>query len=323
MNSEIKASSNNQRKIFSILGPTCTGKTKLSLDLAKKLNAEIINVDSLLFYQELNVGTCKPSLNEIKQVPHHLIDINSFKQPLTAADYVKLAVPLINQLLENHKKILIVGGSGFYVQALLKGMYSGTSTPPHILLKSEKLFKDFGIKPFMDELKIVDPIILQQIHPNDYYRLRRAIEYFWSEGKPFSAAKNNHLKNLTNIEKFNWNYQSCFLNLTPDEHFPHIQKRTEQMLSGGLIEEVQNILKTITTSDDFRPLASIGYAETIKFLKGEIKTLTDLKEEINISTRQLAKAQRTWFKYKLQPKLFHPLNEEDDIINLGLNFFKE
>jgi tRNA dimethylallyltransferase len=319
---EVELNSNN-RKIFSILGPTCTGKTKISLNCAKKLEAEIINVDSLLFYQELNIGTCKPTEEETRSIPHHLINIVSFKESFTAADYVKMALPIINNLLSQNKKIILVGGSGFYVQALLNGMYSGSTVSPEIIKKSNIIYEANGITPFIEELKIIDPQTLMQVHFNDHYRLRRALEYFWSEGKPFSAAKSHHQTNQSNIKKFQWNYQSCYLNLTPDEHYPFIQERTNHMLESGLIEEVETILRQINNHHDYRPLSSIGYAETIKYLEGQIKSISDLKEAINISTRQLAKAQRTWFKYKTQEKLFHPIKNENDIIEMCQNFFKE
>jgi tRNA dimethylallyltransferase len=296
-------------KICIISGPTASGKTSTAIKLAKKYGGEVINFDSLLLYKELNIGTAKPTQDEMQSIPHHLIGINSIKSPLNAADYKELALPLIHRLHKSNKMIYLVGGSGFYLQAVLYGMFQSGSTPSEILEKSEELYKTQGIAPFIQFLKEHDPKSYKRYHINDHYRVRRAVEHFWHNNSPFSESREQMMakrEGQSNIKKFNWDMHHIYLDLPKEEHFEIIQERTKKMLTIGLIEEVKSLLDN-SFSPRLKPLQSIGYKETIDYLNG-LLDLESLAERINISTRQLAKSQRTWFK-KVDKNTYHPLKE--------------
>jgi tRNA dimethylallyltransferase len=298
-----------KNKVCIISGATATGKSSLAIKVAKLWGAEIINFDSLLFYHELSVGTAKPTIKELAEVPHHMINITSAKTPLNAARFQEIALPLVQNILNNNKLPILVGGSGFYLQALLKGMYQSVTTSEEVIKKSELLYMQNGIAPFIEELKKNDLSSLNQYHENDHYRIRRAVEHFWTTGKPFSMART--LKESNNIDSniHNWQLHHIYLSVDKIKHWEIIKDRTNQMLKNGLIEEVQNLLKIGFTGEE-KPLLSIGYKETQDFLKGNIKDMLELEERINISTRQLAKSQRTWFNKDESKTTYNILTEE-------------
>ena len=304
-----------KNKIFILSGATATGKTELSLKIADKINGVIVNFDSLLLYQELNIGTAKPSKNEQKNIPHYMIDVASIKSPMNAASYREMALPKINELLKENKPIILTGGSGFYLQALLNGMYSSPTTPDEILKKSNQLYQDQGITPFVEVLKLHDPKSLRIYHINDHYRIRRATEHWWANNTCFSEIKDQH-KNQSNP----WNTYHCNIDIPKDQHWEIILNRTQKMTKDGLIDEVLNLLK-IGFRGDEKPLQSIGYKEVIEHIKGEL-TLEECVELISISTRQLAKSQRTWFK-KVDAHKYNSLLDFDQIIQEGIRFFKD
>ncbi len=303
----------NQKNVIIISGPTATGKTSTSIRVAKELNAEIINFDSIYFYHELNIGSAKPTLEEMNGIPHHLIGIQSINEPLNAADFIKLAIPLINTIHKNGKPVILTGGSGFYLQAILNGMYESISTSDEITHKSQQLYETRGIESFRTILKENDLKSFEQIHENDHYRTRRAVEHFWQTGNKFSDQKDKMPDLLKNspVAQNEWNIIHCYLDIPKDEHFEIIEKRTNLMIQRGLESETSQLLNEF--SKDLKPLQSIGYKEMVAFLEGEFSSLLECVERINISTRQLAKAQRTWFK-KVEKVSFNPLIDQENII---------
>jgi tRNA dimethylallyltransferase len=310
-----------KRKIIIITGATATGKTNLSIELAKIHNGCVVNFDSLLFYRELEIGTARPTIEEMSGIEHFLVGTDSISAPLNAKQFAEKAFQIIEQRSQN-QPIFLVGGSGFYLQALLYGMYEDLSTPQSIKDKSNQLYNEKGIQPFIEILKTFDQVNFKRLHENDHYRIRRAVEYFWTTNKPFSDARKNHEesfeKNRSVIHK-NWDCLFIYLDIPKDEHYEIIRKRTKKMFELGLIKEVQNILNQGFSGKE-KPLESIGYKEVQSFLKGEI-TLEACEELIFISTRQLAKSQRTWFKgQKLIP--VHPLKHRQIILDNVQSFLK-
>ncbi len=285
-----------------ISGPTAVGKTSVSIELAKKFQGVVVNFDSLLFYQELTIGTAKPCPAEQQDVPHYMLSISSIATPLNAASFSRQATPLIDDLLAQKKTVFLVGGSGFYQRALLQGMYQSTSPHPEVLQRSDELYQTQGITPFLALLKAEDPDTLQRVHINDHYRLRRACEHYWETGRTFSQAT----KTLTQAPT--WRTLHFFLDLPKDAHAQVIAQRTEKMIQAGLQNEVQKLLNKGFTGQE-KPLQSIGYKQTQDFIKQKISEQV-WAEQINTATRQLAKAQRTWFK-KIHPKfVFNPREEQ-------------
>lgn len=302
-------------KVVVISGPTASGKTDLAVELALKFGGEVVNFDSLLLYQEINIGTAKPTAEERRSVPHHMVDVRSISDPMNAADYAREAFPVVERLLSEKKIVFLAGGSGFYLQALLKGMYDSPTTPSHITKRSDDLYAAAGITPFIELLKEHDQKSFERYHENDHYRIRRAVEHWWTTGQPLSEAREekdeaNEVLNRPTIH--NWDLIHIYLDVPKDEHLKIIEKRTDKMLASGLIEEIQGLLAKGFTGEE-KPLLSIGYKEALDYIKGTFQTLAECRERIIISTRQLAKSQRTWFKRDSFKKTYHPLEERDEI----------
>jgi tRNA dimethylallyltransferase len=297
-------------KVIIISGPTACGKSDLAIDLSLCFGGEIINFDSLLFYQELNIGTAKPNLLERKGIKHHMIDVRSINHPMNAAEFVTEANPIIKELHHAEKIVYLVGGSGFYLQAILKGMFQSETTPEEYILESQRLYQESGIMPFLNILAQNDPESLSRYHQNDHYRIRRAVEHFWTTGKPFSNARNN----LERKSDSPWDTFHLHLDIPKAEHQLLIESRTEKMFNNGLVGELQGLLQAGFNGEE-KPLQSIGYKEVVQMIKGEFKSIQECKERVIISTRQLAKAQRTWFKKDLSKVIFNPLNERDQIFH--------
>lgn len=309
-------------KVVIISGPTATGKTNTAIDLAERFGGEVVNFDSLLLYQEITIGTAKPTQEERKQVPHHMIDVTSIATPMNASDYMKAAYPVVEKLLKEKKTVYLTGGSGFYLQALLKGMYDSPTTPIDVSKRSERTYKDEGIAPFLEILRKHDPGSLERYHENDHYRIRRAVEHWWTSGTPFFEQRNKKNEvntTLPGASIYGWDVFHAYLDVPKEEHLKIIEGRTDRMLEMGLIQEVQVLLDQGFTGLE-KPLQSIGYKEALNFIFGVYKTKAECRERIVISTRQLAKSQRTWFNRDPSKKLFHPIRDARTLFEEVRNF---
>jgi len=309
----------NKPKVVIISGATATGKTQLALDLAKNQKAHIINFDSMLFYRELNIGTAKPSRYEQKSVPHSMIDICSIKDPMNAAMYNEQATPIAEKILAENKILFLVGGSGFYIRAFMKGMYETLTPSAATKDKVARILAEDGAAALYAQLKNFDPESAALYHPNDSYRVGRALQHFFETGKSIAEEKNRFEKidpyNFSQNRFPEWNIIHFCLDIAKPEHEKFIRSRTDSMLKNGLVEEVKNILEGPDVTGDEKALQSIGYKETIGLIRGEISDLKDLADKISISTRQLAKSQRTFFK-KITPKLtFDPIKNKEKIFD--------
>ena len=311
------------KKIIIISGPTATGKTNASIALAlhiqNKLHRQvaIVNFDSLLFYKEITIGSAKPTLEERKNIEHHLIDIASIDSPMNAADFILLAQNKIEELFQENKIVILVGGSGFYLRSLLKGMYEASTPPPQRAEELEQIYQERGIEYFINFLKDNDPDSLKNLHSNDHYRIRRAVTYFQTTGQkiseqkkiyddllPYDFSKNCH----------NWDVLHFYLDLPKPLHQKIIEDRTKKMFAAGFKKEIEEI-KSLGFSLEEKPLASIGYKEIIEWMNGGFNSEEECLERVIISTRQLAKSQRTFFK-KVVPKI--PINPLIDLEKIFL-----
>lgn len=309
-------------KVVIISGPTATGKTDTAIRLAQEFGGEVVNFDSLLLYKEITIGTAKPTLEERKQVPHHMIDVTSIASPMNASDYMRAAFPVVEKLLKEKKTVYLTGGSGFYLQALLKGMYDSPTTPVEVMKRSELMFTNEGIAPFLEILRQHDPGSFERYHENDHYRIRRAVEHWWTNGTPFfeqRKKKNEDNTTLPGATIHGWEVFHAYLDMPKEEHSKIIEARTDRMLATGLIGEVQSLLDLGFTGLE-KPLQSIGYKEALDFIFGVFKTKDECRERIVISTRQLAKSQRTWFNRDPLKTQFHPLKDADKIRESVRNF---
>ena len=313
-----------KNKLIIISGPTATGKTKTSIELAKKifskfkLETVIVNFDSLLFYKELSIGTAKPTMEEREGIEHFMVDIESIKSPMNAADFIKIGEEIIKAQLAKNKCVILVGGSAFYLRALLKGMYE-TITPTKEI---KDKFENLDSETLTSFLKKNDPESLANLHPNDHYRLTRAALHFEMTGTKISSEK-IVLDDLSPYDFSQiihpWDILHFYLDLPKDLHFEIIKQRTEKMFSEGLIDEIESLAKAGFALEG-KPLNSIGYKEAIEWKKGLFTSKSECIERIAISTRQLAKSQRTFFR-KISPKFtFNPIDDQEKIFHLVEQF---
>jgi len=258
----------NQRikpKLFVILGPTAIGKSTVAFNLAKKYGASIINADSLQVYRFFDIGTSKPSSEERLTVPHYLIDIIDPEQEFNAAIFKKTAASIISKLSEENKKIIVVGGTFLYVKILLSGLIEENELNPELRKKIEKIKKSKGLPYLYRVLIKVDRESASKIKPNDYIRIQRALEVFFSTGMKMSDLQQKHGFQ-------NNNYEICKIGLQMERQDLNnrINQRVDNMILNGFIEEVNN-LKKKGYDTTLKPMKSIGYKEINNYLSGTME----------------------------------------------------
>jgi tRNA dimethylallyltransferase len=270
-----------------IVGPTGSGKSALALNLAERLDAAILNCDSLQTYQRLNIGTAKPSPEERQLVPHFLFDILKPGEVLTAGDYRKMALEILARELPT-RPVLGVGGSGFYIQALEKGMFDVPKPKPEIEEQVRAENAKSGLAHMYELLTQLDPEYAERISPNDSYRILRAVIIIRDSGKRVSD-----LQKSFKGTPFPFPLIKVGLMPTREELLPRVESRTREMLAAGFLDEVKALLDE--GFGEWPALQSVGYKECCAYLKGDVsheKLLPLIVEK----TMQLAKKQKTWFK---------------------------
>jgi tRNA dimethylallyltransferase len=293
--------------IVSVLGPTAVGKTKLAIHIAKQLNTEIISADSRQFYSEISIGTAKPSLEELQQVTHHFIGNISVAQTYTAGDFERDAIALSSSLFNQHKQIVLCGGSGLYVKAFIEGLDELPRGDDELRKSLRKSFENYGINYLQQELRLLNPSALEVIDVNNPQRLMRAIE----------IAKSTPIHGVDNKKARNFNHLPIGLDMPREELYEKINSRVDLMIEMGLLAEVQTMLPYRQTY----AMKTVGYAELFDYLDGKL-TLNEAINLIKQHTRNYAKKQLTWFKKVPGIKWFHPDDFESicDYINLKLGF---
>ncbi len=301
-----------------ILGPTASGKTSISIKLAKLLNTEIINADSMQIYKNLNIGTAKPSKSEQDGIKHNLLDFVEPNKEFSVEQYRELALPIIKNLINNKKVPIIVGGTGFYIESLLNNYSYGKSTKNiEIREKYNKLALDYGNEYVYNILKKIDPVSAEKIHSNDLKRVIRAIEIFDTTG-----IKKSEISTMQTNSKSPLNPLIIALNWNRDELYERINKRVNIMLENGLINEVKDLLKLGINSNN-QCMQGIGYKEIVLYLENKL-SLTEATELIKQSTRRYAKRQITWFKRIQNAVWFNlSLSTQEDVIKYCLNEIKK
>ena len=272
--------------VIALMGPTASGKTELAIDIAKKLNTNIHNVDSRQIYIDMDIGTAKPTLEQQQKVPHFLVDLCLPSKPINLHEFQRLAKNSIERELQKQQVILLVGGSGLYLQALIGGLHP-PAVPPQKFLRNQ-LYK-IEKNERHNLLKSCDPISAMKIHPKDSIRTIRALEVFYATGKMFSQQKN--------VTSLPWRVLE--LGLNPINLKNRIKYRTEKMYQNGLIEETKNLI--IKYGNDLKLLKTIGYGEAQSMINGNINYEEALAITIQ-RTCQLAKRQKTWFRNKHNSK---------------------
>ena len=277
-------------RIICIVGPTASGKTKLSVALAQHLDAEIISFDSMQIYRGMDIGTAKPTMEERGGIVHHMFDVAEPTEDFSVSRYVEMADACVQDLLSRGKTVILVGGTGLYVDSLIAGRefapYPSTGRREEL----EKRVQEEGIEPIYEELRAIDPEAAEQIHPANHKRVIRALEVFLETGKTFS--EHNRQTQLIPPK-----YDPIWVGLDYQNRealYARIDQRVEEMFAQGLVEEVQALLQK-GISPKATSLQAIGYKELIAYLEG-YSTLEQAKEDIQRSSRRYAKRQRTWFR---------------------------
>lgn len=296
----------NKQRILVVLGPTAVGKTELSLSLAEELGAEIISADSMQVYCGMNIGTAKASLEEQKRVKHHLIDVIEPNQSFNVADYVSSAEKILARLKKKQIVPLLTGGTGLYIDALLDGfLFPDSTADPKLRTDLQRRAEEDPMELYA-ELQRVDPESAERIHFNDLRRVIRALEVYKRTGEPISVLQRKKAQQERP-------YQPLYIGLTRDraELYSRIDKRVDEMIVQGLIDEVKHILQSYPEQPT--ALQALGYKEIVLYLDGKL-TLDEGVELLKRDTRRYAKRQLSWFKRNKRIHWFDRTEQRDQQI---------
>lgn len=297
---------NTTKKLFIILGPTASGKTALSIQLAKELNTEIISSDSRQFYKELKIGAAPPSKEQLQKTKHHFIQHLSIKDNYNTGQYEEDAIKKISSLFKTYDNLILVGGSGLYIDAICNGIDYIPQTPQKIRDRINNEFTEKGITWLQEKVKKIDIDFYQLSDTSNPQRLKRCLEVYQNTGEKLSSFyKKEKIKRDFKIIKIG-------ISIEREKLYNIINKRVDQMIKDGLIDEAKKLFQY----QKLNALKTVGYKELFDFFDNK----TDLEtavEEIKKNSRRLAKRQITWFKRDKQINWFK-INKEDEIIKFIL-----
>lgn len=304
---------NNKKKIIAIVGPTASGKSALALALAKEYGGEIISCDSMQVYKRMNIGTAKPSALEMSEVRHHLIDVKEPTESFSCEDYVSLASSAIDLVSESGRLPIVCGGTGLYLDALLRGGNSAPSIDTSDIRAELSLrAKNEGIFALYEELLRVDPESAAAIHPNNVKRIIRALEIYIASGE-----KKSELDKRSKEFESPYDATVIYLNyLNRDILYRRIDSRVDSMIKDGLVEETRALMAERVFELNRTASQAIGYKELFGFIEGR-ESLESAIETLKRATRRYAKRQVTWFSAK---DYILPLDADSDN---GLKTFEE
>ena len=278
-------------KILCVVGPTACGKTTLGVLLAKKFNGEVVSVDSMQIYRGMTVGTAAPTAAEMDGVPHHMIAVADPAEQWSAAKYAEMALPIIDDILRRGKLPILVGGTGLWLDALVKGHgFAGGHAGGEVRQKLQQRLEAEGIEPLLAELQKVDPAAAERLHPADEKRILRALEVWLETGKTITEHNEE-------TKKIPPRYDAVWIGLQfeqRDDMRALIDKRVDKMADAGLLEEVQALLQSGLPRES-TSLQAIGYKEFLGVLDGTA-TVGEALEEVKLRSRQYAKRQLTWLR---------------------------
>jgi tRNA dimethylallyltransferase len=289
---EIKKPPQKRHKVIVLSGPTGVGKTALSLDLAQAVNGEIVSADSMQVYKGMDIGTAKATLEERMKVPHHLIDILDVTQKYNVVDFYHDATAALIDISHRGKVPIVVGGTGFYIRALLKGPPPGPPSKPELREKLEEQLDRVGVQAMYDSLYDIDPTYATTISSNDKQKILRALEIIAVTGLNVSS-----LPQQKDVDEDVFDFHCFFLHRPKEELHKRVEIRCEKMLEQGFIEEVEKLVQNGLLENSSAKEA-IGYRQAIEFLDSR-RTLEDFrffKEKFIVASRKYIKRQFTWFK---------------------------
>ncbi len=302
-------------KIIVICGPTASGKTALSIQLAKTINGEIVSADSMQIYKDMDIGTAKPTYEEMDGIKHFLIDTVSPTKRYSVANYKKDALNAIEEILKKGKTPIVVGGTGLYVDSLVQGIeYDDIEVDLKYRKELEQIAEEKGLEYLYKNALEIDPLAMEKISPNDKKRIFRVLEIYHSTGKTKTVQEKK------SKEKENpYEYIVFAIDMERQKLYERINKRVDIMLENGLVDEVKSLInkyKELPTA-----IQGLGYKEVILYLKKEI-TYEEMVEKIKQETRHYAKRQLTWFRKNKEIIWIDGLNDIQNNINIILKGVK-
>lgn len=288
-----------KKKIICIVGATASGKTGLGIALAKKINAEIISVDSMQIYKNLNIGTAKVTKEEAEGIPHHMIDICDVKEKFSVADFKNLCYDKIEEILSRSKNVILVGGTGLYMSSVIYNMQFDEQEIDIVYREYlENFAKENSNEALYEMLKKIDPKSATQIHPNNVKRVIRALEI----AKNANVLKSEHMnqeKQRIAMEESKYDFIVFCLDWEREELYERINQRVDIMMNQGLLQEAKMVYDMKLVKDN-TCMQAIGYKEFFPYFEGK-STLEESIEKLKQDSRKYAKRQVTWFKNKLEP----------------------
>lgn len=282
-----------------ITGPTAIGKTALSIEIAKALNTEIISADSRQFYNEMFIGTARPSIEEMQGIKHHCIGFLPVSADFNVGHFEVIALKAIEEIFKKKNAAILAGGSGLYINAVCEGFDNLPETEPETREKLKELYKTEGIESIQNKLKERDPVYYNQVDTHNPQRMIRALEVCLSTGKTFSELRQG------NKAKRDFNIIKIGLNMPREELYQKINLRVDEMIKNGLLQEVEKLV----SYKHLNALQTVGYRELFDYFAGK----TDLKSAIELikqNTRRYAKRQLTWFSKDQEIIWFEPSQKE-------------
>ena len=280
-------------RIIAVVGPTASGKTSLSIALAKRLGGEILSCDSMQIYRDTDIGTAKPTEEEREGIPHHLIDIAAADEPFSCAEYAAMAKRTVSEVIARGKMPIFCGGTGLYLDGVLRGgsSYEKTDTDPVYRAQLERLADEQGAEAVHTMLAQVDPAAAQATHPNNVKRVIRALEIYRTTGltKTELDARSREVES---------EYDALVLGIRfPDtaELYERINRRVDMMIEQGLLDECRRLMDAGVFERSATAAQAIGYKELFPYLRGEMP-LESCVETLKMATRRYAKRQMTWFR---------------------------
>ena len=300
----------NKQKVIVICGPTASGKTKLSIELAKKIGGEIVSADSMQLYKDMNIGTAKPTFEEMQGIRHFTLDFVSPDKRYSVADFKKDSKNAIKEILKEGKIPIVVGGTGLYIDSLIYEIeYSDIKIDEEYRKKLEDIIKTEGLESLYKQALEIDPKAMKIISPNDKKRIMRVLEIYHETGKTKTEQEV-----LSRSKEVEYDYKVFAINMDREVLYDRINKRVDIMIEKGLIEEVE---KLINKYEEFpTAMQGLGYKEVVKYLENEY-TKEEMIEKIKQESRRYAKRQLTWFRKNKQTIWIDgqaDLNENIDII---------